>query len=220
MCASTTSQALPGEPWTFPGFEGQSFRQRHNPFTTFPFCLGRRTLLGMSTYAIDTSHSEIGFTVRHMVVAKVRGQFKTWTGSVALEGEDFTTAKVNVEVDVASIDTREEKRDGHLKSADFFDVEKHPKLTFASTKVEKKGERYAVHGDLTIHGVTKGVTLDAEFLGKGKDPWGNDRLAFSAETQIDRKDFGLTWNQALEAGGVLVGEKVTITTEVQLVAAK
>lgn len=174
----------------------------------------------MTTYTIDTSHSEIGFTVRHMVVAKVRGQFKTWTGTVELDGDDFTTAKVKVDVDVASIDTREEKRDGHLKSADFFDVETHPKLTFESTKVEKKGDKYAVHGNLSLHGVTKAVTLDADFLGKGKDPWGNERLAFSAETHIDRKDFGLTWNQALEAGGVLVGEKVSIATEVQLLAAK
>jgi polyisoprenoid-binding protein YceI len=125
-----------------------------------------------------------------------------------------------VSADVASIDTREEKRDGHLKSPDFFDAEKFPKLTFASKRVEGQGDRFKVVGDLTLHGVTKEVTLDITSEGSGKDPWGNERRAFSAHGHLNRSDFGLKWNQALETGGVLVGEKVDIEAEISAIKAK
>ena len=174
----------------------------------------------MTTWNIDTSHSGINFSVRHMVIAKVRGTFNRFSGTVELDDANPAASKVSVRIDATSIDTREEKRDAHLRSADFFDVENHPELTFTSTKIEKlDGDDYRVTGDLTIHGVTKEVVLDAESLGAGKDPWGNDRIAFSATTSVNRKDFGLTWNQALETGGVLVGEKIEIALDVQAVKA-
>jgi polyisoprenoid-binding protein YceI len=174
----------------------------------------------MTTWNIDTSHSGAHFSIRHMVFAKVRGAFDRWQGVIRLDEQDPAASNVSVRIEAASINTREEKRDAHLRSADFFDVEKYPEITFESTKVEKVGDdRYRVTGDLTIHGVTKEVVLDAESLGAGKDPWGNQRTLFQAQTTINRKEFGLSWNQALEAGGVLVGEKVEISLDVQAVEA-
>lgn len=175
----------------------------------------------MSSFDIDLTHSEIGFTVRHMMFAKVRGQFKSWSSSVAFDGQDPTKATIEVQVDTASIDTREDKRDGHLRSADFFDAEKFPKMIFKSKRIERAGDaEYKVVGDLTIRDVTREITLDVEQTGSGKDPWGNQRLGFSAKAAIQRSDWGLKWNQALEAGGVLVSEKVDIHVEVQLVEKK
>jgi polyisoprenoid-binding protein YceI len=166
---------------------------------------------------IDNSHSSIGFTVRHMMFAKVHGRFDKWTATFDMNDADISKSTVSVEIDAASINTNDEKRDGHLKSGDFFDVATHPKLTFKSKRVEKKGDELHVVGDLSIHGVTKEVTLEVEQTGSGKDPWGNARVAFNAKTSINRKDYGLNWNQALEAGGVLVSEKVDISIEVQAV---
>jgi polyisoprenoid-binding protein YceI len=172
----------------------------------------------MATYNVDTTHSEIAFSVRHMMFAKVRGQFKAWTASLAYDAAEPTKSTVSVEIDASSIDTREEKRDGHLKSDDFFAVDKFPKLTFKSKRVEKSGEgRFKLVGDLTIRDTTREVTLDVEQTGGGKDPWGNQRLGFSAKASISRGDFGLKWNQALEAGGVLVSDKVDIEVETQVV---
>lgn len=172
------------------------------------------------TWNIDTTHSTISFTVRHMVFAKVRGRFDDWRGALAFDPENLSASSVEVEIDAASIDTGVADRDNHLRSADFFDAEKHPKLYFKSTSVEAAGgDRFRVHGELSIHGVTREVVLDSEYNGQGKDPWGNQRAAFSATTSVDRRDFGLKWNQALEAGGVLVGEKVEISLEVQAVDA-
>ncbi len=169
---------------------------------------------------IDAAHSGIHFTVRHMVFAKVRGRFGSWSGKVALDTQDLTKSRVEVEIDSASIDTGVADRDNHLRSADFLDVERFPKLRFESTKVEKTGgERYRIHGTLTIRDVTREVVLDAEYGGQAKDPWGNQRVAFTATTSLDRRDFGLEWNQVLEAGGVLVGERVDVDIEVQAVAA-
>lgn len=167
-------------------------------------------------WEIDNSHSHITFTVRHMVFAKVRGAFKSWNAKLDL-ADDLAKSSVKVEIDAASIDTNEEKRDGHLRSADFFDAEKFPKLTFQSKSVEKKGDKLAVLGDLTIRGVTHPVTLEIEETGRGKDPWGQQRVAFSGHTKIKRGDYGLKWNQALEAGGVLVGEDVQIDVDVEAV---
>lgn len=172
------------------------------------------------TWNIDTSHSGINLTVRHMVFAKVRGRFAHWSGSVALDTDDLTRSSVSVEIDGASIDTGVAERDKHLRSADFLDVERFPKLRFKSTRVESASDsRYRVHGDLTIRDVTRQVTLDMEYGGQAKDPWGNQRAAFTATASLNRTDFGLKWNQALEAGGVLVGERVDIELEVEAVSA-
>jgi polyisoprenoid-binding protein YceI len=174
----------------------------------------------MSAWNIDTTHSGIHFTVRHMVVAKVRGRFTKFSGAIQLDDADFTKSSVSIDIDAASIDTGVADRDNHLRSPDFFDVANAPSLTFASKRIEKSGSNFSIIGDLTIRGVTKEVTLHAEDEGRGKDPWGNDRAMFSAKTQIDRKDFGLGWNQVLEAGGVLVGTQINIELEIQAVKQK
>jgi polyisoprenoid-binding protein YceI len=175
----------------------------------------------MATYSVDGSHSEIGFSVRHMMFAKVRGQFKTWTAKLGYDAASPAKSTIEVEVDTASIDTRDAQRDGHLKSGDFFDAEKHPKMVFKSTRIEPAGTgKYKLTGDLTIRDVTHPVTLEVEQTGSGKDPWGNDRLGFSARGSISRSEWGLKWNQALEAGGVLVSDKVEIEVEAQVVQGK
>lgn len=174
----------------------------------------------MSTWNIDASHSTVGFTIRHLVISKVRGRFTQFSGSATLgDNGGPEGGSVKAEVQIASIDTAEPKRDGHLKSADFFDAEKFPTMTFESTKVVAKGAEFELHGKLTIKGNTKDVVLHGENLGGAKDPWGNQRAVFSAKTSISRGEFGLTWNQALETGGVLVGDKVDIEIDVQLVKA-
>lgn len=175
----------------------------------------------VSNYSFDKAHSHISFTVRHMVFAKVRGEFTSWDGTVEIDEANPARSKISVNIDAGSIDTHEEKRDGHLKSADFLDVESHKAITFVSTGVESAGTgKLKLTGDLTIRGTTGSVTLEVEELGRGKDPWGNDRVGYSAHTAIERSAFGLKWNQVLEAGGVLVGEKVEITIDVELIRAK
>lgn len=171
-------------------------------------------------YSLDTAHSAIGFSVRHLVFAKVRGRFAAWSGSAELNEADLTQSSVQVSIDASSIDTGTADRDQHLKSPDFFDVAQFPTLTFKSSRIEAVGgDRYRVYGDLTIRDITREVVLDSEFGGSAKDPWGNDRVAFTAKASIDRHDFGLKWNQALETGGVVVGERVDIEIEVQAVKA-
>jgi polyisoprenoid-binding protein YceI len=175
----------------------------------------------MTTYSIDNAHSDVSFSVRHMMFAKVRGHFTKWSANLAFDPAKPAASSVEVSIDAASIDTREPQRDGHLRSADFLDAENFPKITFKSRRVETAGTgHYKVTGDLAIRGVTREVMLDVEEGGRGKDPWGNERVAFLAKTTINRADFGLKWNQALEAGGVLVGEKVEVEIDVQAVAAK
>ncbi len=170
-----------------------------------------------TTWKIDPTHTNIGFTVRHMVVAKVHGRFTRFGGDVTL-GEDGSLLAATAEIEAASIDTQVGARDDHLRSADFFDVESHPTIRFRSEKVEKVGDdRYRVSGILEIRGVEKELVLDTEYLGRAKDPFGVERIAFSAGTTIDRREFGLTWNQAMETGGILVGEKVRIGLEIQAV---
>ncbi len=167
---------------------------------------------------IDTSHSEILFAVRHMMISTVRGQFTKFSGNIVLDEANPANSRVDVSIDVASINTRDEKRDGHLTSADFFDAATHPTITFKSTKVEVTGTNAGkIHGDLTIKGVTRAVVLDATFTGKAKSPWGTTSAGFNARTTINRTDFGLTWNVALETGGILVGEEITITIELEAV---
>jgi polyisoprenoid-binding protein YceI len=170
------------------------------------------------TWQIDSAHSGIHFSVRHLVIAKVRGQFSRWTGTLTVPDGDFTRASVDVTIDATSIDTGVADRDTHLRSADFFDAESFPELTFRGRRVEPKGgDRFTLVGDLTIRGTTREVALDVESAGQTKDPWGNVRAGFAARTSIERKDFGLTWNQALETGGVMVGDKVEIEVEVEAV---
>jgi len=162
---------------------------------------------------VDASHSEVGFTARHLMVSKVRGQFKDFAAVVTV-AQPFALSTVEATVQLASIDTNSADRDTHLKSADFFDVENNPVMTFKSTKVTDA----SLEGVLTIKGVSKPVSFDLEFGGVSADPWGGTRAGFEASTEINRKDFGLSWNVAVEGGGVLVGEKVKIVLDVQLVA--
>jgi len=172
------------------------------------------------TWNIDTAHSSVTFSVRHMVFAKVRGRFGAFRGSVELDPQDLSRSKAEVEIDVSSIDTGVADRDQHLRSPDFFAVDEFPTIRFKTAKVEKAGgDRYKIHGELTIRDVTREVVLDAEYGGQAKDPWGNQRVAFAATTSVNRADFGLTWNQVLETGGVLVGERIDIELEVQAVQA-
>lgn len=177
------------------------------------------TQQGTGNWTIDPAHSQVEFGVRHMMISTVKGYFPGISGTIRLNEENPSASSVEVELDAASVDTRNADRDGHLRSGDFFDVEKYPSLTFRSTLVERSGDDLTVVGDLTIRGVTRSVTLKAEELGRGVDPWGNPRVGFQARTTISRKDFGLTWNQTLEAGGVLVGDDIRISIEVQAVPA-
>jgi polyisoprenoid-binding protein YceI len=173
-----------------------------------------------NTWNIDATHSGINFTIRHMVVARVRGRFAKYNGTVRLDDEDLTRSVVEATIDASSIDTGTPQRDEHLRSADFFDVEKFPELRFRSTRIEKVEDAlYRVVGELTIRDVTREVSLEVEYGGRAKDPWGNSRVGFVARTAIDRKEFGLQWNQALEAGGVLVADRVDIELDVQAVKA-
>jgi polyisoprenoid-binding protein YceI len=170
-------------------------------------------------WEIDSAHTGAHFSVKHLMVSTVRGQFRKVTGRVWLEEGQLTRSRIDVEIDAASIETGEPKRDGHLRSADFFDVEKYPKLTFHSTKIEGKGEEFTVTGDLTMHGVTHQVTLKVESLSPPmKDPYGRLVRGVSAVGKLNRKDWGLGWNAALETGGVLVGEEVKLQIDAELVA--
>ncbi len=174
----------------------------------------------VSTWTLDPTHSGVNFAVRHMVISKVRGHFGKYTADVQLDPENLAASSAKVSLEVASIDTGVADRDAHLKSPDFFDAAKFPAITFASTKVESKNkEHFALVGDLTIHGVTRPITLEGEFGGTGKDPWGNQRAGFAVKGNLNRKDFGLAWNQALETGGVLVGEQVELSIELELIKA-
>jgi len=166
------------------------------------------------TYTLDVSHSSIGFVVKHLMVSKTRGTFPDFSGTVVI-GEDPTDSSVEVTVNVASVETRDEKRDGHLRSADFFDVEQYPTMTFRSTSVKPAGREWLVDGELTVHGVTGPLQLTVAFEGAAATPWGGQAIGFSAKGDVNREDFGLTWNQALETGGVLVGKKATIEIEAE-----
>jgi polyisoprenoid-binding protein YceI len=174
---------------------------------------------GVRRWSVDASHSEVGFSVRHLMISKVRGRFRTFSAAAQFDPERLEAGSVQVEIDVSSIDTRDEQRDAHLLSADFFDTEFHPSMTFVSTEiVPRGGSSYDIHGDLTIRGVTRPVTLRAEFTEAVPDPFGGVRIGVSASATINREEFGLTWNQALETGGVLVGENVEVHIDAQLAA--
>lgn len=170
------------------------------------------------SWVLDKAHSAINFSVKHMMISTVRGKFTDFDGSFKLDANDLTHSYVEGTVKTTSIDTGDANRDGHLRSADFFDVEKFPTITFKSTKVESKGgDRFHITGNLTIKGVTHEVTFNATEEGKGKNPWGKEVWGFSSDLTINRKDFGLNWNVALEAGGWLVGENVKITIDLEMV---
>ena len=168
-----------------------------------------------ATYKVDPVHSQIEFTVDHLVVFKVSGSFNEYQAEIEADPKTKSLQAARADIKVASIDTREPKRDGHLLSADFFDAENHPLMTFASKRVEGSGDNITVVGDLTIRGTTKEVALKGSFRGENTDPWGNVRAGFSASTTINRHDYGLSWNKALETGGFVVGDKVTINLEIQ-----
>ena len=170
------------------------------------------------TWQVDGAHSAVSLTVRHMVISKVRGRFAKWSATLALDTADLARSSVDVEIDAASIDTGVADRDAHLRSPDFLDAQKYPTLRYRSRRVEALSEDHLrVVGDLTIRDVTREVVLAVEHGGQGKDPWGNQRVGFTATASLNRKDFGLTWNQALETGGVLVADRVDVEIELQAI---
>lgn len=168
-------------------------------------------------WQLDPVHTSVGFVARHLMVAKVRGRFTGVEGTIHV-ADDPAESWAEVRIDAASVESGDEQRDGHLRSPDFFDVERYPQITFRSTRIEGSSPgHFLVHGDLTVHGVTRPVTLDVEYAGVTADPWGGTRAGFSASTEVDREEFGLTWNVAIETGGVVVGKKVRLEFEIEAV---
>jgi polyisoprenoid-binding protein YceI len=171
-----------------------------------------------ATWTIDASHAEVGFSVRHLMISTVRGRFGGVSGTAVIDDRNPSASKVDITIDVSSIDTRQEQRDAHLRSPDFFDVANHPTMHFVSTRIEGDiTSAFKLVGNLTIRGVTHEVTLTVTAEGRGRDPWGNDRVGFSATGKINRGDWGLTWNQVLEAGGVTVSDEVKLSIDAELV---
>ena len=172
--------------------------------------------MATTNWNIDASHSEVGFKVRHLMITNVKGSFGKYSATVAMEEDNLETSKISFEAEIASVNTGNEQRDGHLKSPEFFDAENYPSIKFESTKMEKAGENeYKLTGNLNVKGVEKSVVLDVTSLGIAKDPWGNTKAGFEVKGKINRNDFNLTWNAALETGGVLVSEEVNLNAEVQ-----
>jgi polyisoprenoid-binding protein YceI len=167
------------------------------------------------TYAIDPAHSEVGFSIRHMMVSKVTGHFNGFTGTIGIAEDGDTPTDLNAAIDAGSINTRNEKRDGHLKNADFFETDTHAQITFKSTSITRTGNAFTAVGDLTLHGVTKSVTLTGEVGGHVKDPWGNDRVGYTAKGSIVRKDFGLNFQTPLEGGGFMLGDNVDLDLAIE-----
>ncbi len=168
-------------------------------------------------YTLDVSHSRLGFVARHAMVTKVRGQFGAFTGTARIDEANPADSKVDISIDVASVQTGSPDRDGHLRSGDFFDAETYPTITFSSTEVKRDGTDWAITGDLTIKDVTRSVTIPFEQTGSARDPFGNVRVGFEGETSVNRKDWGLTWNAALETGGVLVSEKIKLEFDISAI---
>jgi polyisoprenoid-binding protein YceI len=171
--------------------------------------------MALETWNIDVVHSTVGFTIRHLMVSKVHGLFTKWNGSFSFDEQNPAASRVEVQIDVASVDTREPQRDAHLRTGDFFEAEKYPHMTFKSTSVQGSKDHFKVTGDLTLRGVTKPVVLDVEYAGRAKHPQMGERAGFSAHTSINRKDFGVSFNQVLDAGGVALSEKVDIQIEIE-----
>jgi polyisoprenoid-binding protein YceI len=172
--------------------------------------------MSVTKWVLDAAHSNLDFSIRHMMIAKVKGSFESFSAEIEADPADLTTASIALAVDVASVDTRNGDRDNHLRSPDFFDVEKFPQMTFVSKQIVKTGENeYEITGDLTLRDVTRSEKISVSYEGTGKDPWGNTKVGFSGNGSIKRSDYGLTWNAALETGGVLVGDDVKISFEIQ-----
>lgn len=172
--------------------------------------------MSIAKWTVDPAHSSIDFTIKHMMIAKVKGAFHQYEAEIEADPSDLTSAKIQFSVDLASIDTRNSDRDAHLRSADFLNVEQNPKMTFQSSNIVKKSEgEYHVTGDLTLNGVTRSETFTVAFEGAGKDPWGNEKVGFSGHGSVKRSDFGLTYNAVLETGGVLIGDEVKFTIELE-----
>ena len=183
-------------------------------YFTFIFTFAVAGNVWAASYKLDESHTQVGFKVKHLVISTVSGRFNKFGGTFEFDPKKGEIEKLNVEIESASIDTNEPDRDKHLKSPDFFDIEKFPKLTFISKKtITKDGKPTKLDGELTIHGVKKNVTLDVDYKGSTVDPWGNERIAFEASTQVNRKDFGLKWNKNLDKGGVMIADDVKIVIE-------
>jgi polyisoprenoid-binding protein YceI len=177
--------------------------------------------MATTNWALDATHSELNFKVRHLLVSNVSGSFKKFNATVQTEGEDLTTAKIHFTADVDSVSTSNEQRDGHLKTGDFFDVENHPQITFESSKLEKvDADNYKAHGDLTMRGVTKPIVLNVQFGGTMQDPWGNERAGFEISGKVNRKDFGVSFGMVSETGSVLLGDEVTINANTEFVKQK
>ena len=177
------------------------------------------TVTTASSWTLDASHTSVEFSVKHMMISTVKGRLAEVEGTVTVPGDTPASSSVKVSIKAASIDTRTEQRDQHLRSADFLDVEQFPTITFESTKIDGTKQAFSLAGNLTIRGVTRPITLDVTFEGQGKDPWGGTRMGFSATGAFDRRDFGLVWNQALEAGGVLVSNEIKLHIDAQVVRA-
>jgi polyisoprenoid-binding protein YceI len=174
--------------------------------------------MATTKWILDPTHSELGFKIKHLMITNISGSFKTFQAEAKTEGEDFSTAKINVTVDMASIFTNNEHRDGHLRNADFFEVDKHPELKFSSSKIEATdGDAFVLYGELTLKGVTKPVKLDVEYSGVTKDPWGGERAGFTLTGKIKRSDWGVNFNSVLETGGLALGDEVKIHAEIQMV---
>ena len=174
--------------------------------------------MATTKWILDPTHSDLGFKIKHLMITNISGSFKTFQAEAKTEGEDFSTAKINVTVDMASISTNNEHRDAHLRNADFFEVEKHPELTFSSSKIEAiDSNTFALYGELTLKGVTKPVKLDVEFSDVTKDPWGGERAGFTITGKIKRSDWGINFNSVLETGGLALGDEVKINAEIQMV---
>lgn len=174
--------------------------------------------MAKSIWAIDPTHSEIGFKVKHMMFTNVSGKFNAFEATIENEDNNFETSNINFTAETASVDTNNADRDGHLRSVEFFESDAYPKLSFVSTSIKKISENgYEIHGDLTIKGVTQSIVLNTEYSGLMTDPWGNTKVGLSVSGKINRKDFGLTWNAALETGGVLVGEEIKLVSEIQFI---
>lgn len=174
--------------------------------------------MAKSIWAIDPTHSEIGFKVKHMMFTNVSGKFNAFEATIENEDNNFETSKINFTAETASVDTNNADRDGHLRSVEFFESDAYPKLSFVSTSIKKISESgYEIYGDLTIKGVTQNIVLNTEYSGLMTDPWGNTKVGLSVTGKINRKDFGLTWNAALETGGVLVGEEIKLVSEIQFI---
>ncbi|KIL40053.1 hypothetical protein SD70_16100 [Gordoniibacillus kamchatkensis] len=172
--------------------------------------------MAKTKWAVDASHSAVEFSVKHMMIAKVKGSFHEFSAEIEADPNDLTTASIRFDIDLSSVDTRNGDRDAHLRSADFFDTEKYPKLTFDATRIVKKGDgEYDVTGNVTLHGVTRAETFAVTFEGGGKDPWGNEKVGFSATGSLKRSDYGLTYNAVLETGGVLIGDEVKVSMDIE-----